>query len=240
MFSNMTSALHTAVDLIFPPCCALCHARLPSAAEVVCPDCAAQLSPLASPSCERCGMPLDLPDQACAACAGRTFHFVRARAALEFNQPVQRLVHLLKYRDRRSVGRYLGQWVGKVVVTEGWFSHIDSIVPVPLHAARLRERGYNQAEVIAQGLSAFTGLRVDPAAVIRRKMTKSQTRLTIEERRRNVNEVFGVPAGRNLSGARIVLVDDVFTTGATLDSCARALVETGGAETVYALTVARA
>jgi len=220
LFQKCSETLQATTDLVFPPCCALCHARLFSSDPIVCDDCERQLVLLSAPSCDQCGMPLDMPDEDCTFCVGRTLHFVRAQAVLEFNQPVQTLIHLLKYRDRRSVGRFLGHRIGKIVVHESWFSHIDRIVPVPLHAVRRRERGYNQAEEIARGLAFCTHIPVDAGALLRRHSTRSQTRLSVDERRTNVRNVFGVSTGRHFKNARIALVDDVYTTGATLDECA--------------------
>jgi ComF family protein len=110
---------------------------------------------------------------------------------------------------------------------------------MPLHPVRLRERGYNQSEWIGRGLSACTGTPLHTHQVVRLKATRSQTKLTPEERRRNVQGAFRVQDAPSLAGAHVALVDDVFTTGATLDSCASALMESGAAA-VYALTAARA
>ena len=156
-----------------------------------------------------------------------------------FNQPVQTLIHLLKYRRRRSIGLFLGECLGKIIVCEPWFAHINTIVPLPLHSVRLRERGYNQSERVAKGFSNYTGLPIEPGLVVRRRPTKTQTRLNLEQRRENVKDAFETPPGQTLKGMHIALIDDVLTTGASLDSCASALVD-GGAAAVYALTVARA
>ena len=231
--------MRVTADLIYPPLCALCQCRLSSPAELICEPCQTQLLPVSTPCCDRCGFPLETPDQSCEACQGRTLHFLRARSALMFNQPVQALIHLLKYRRRRSIGVFLGECLGKIIVCEPWFAHIDTIVPLPLHSVRLRERGYNQSERIAKGFADYTGVPMNTGLVVRRRPTKTQTRLSIEQRRENVKDAFATPPGQSLKGRHIVLVDDVLTTGASLDSCARALVD-GGAAAVYALTVARA
>lgn len=156
-----------------------------------------------------------------------------------FNDPLQNLIHSLKYCHRPGIGIYLGEEIGKIVVYEPWFSHIDIVIPVPLHKGRLRERGYNQSEFIAQGISRFTGLPILTDGILRTIHTRSQTTLTPEKRLVNMANVFFVPHKQELKGFTIVLVDDVFTTGATLDSCSRVLLESG-AKDVFALTIARA
>ena len=149
------------------------------------------------------------------------------------------MIHALKYRHRPGIGYYLGEQLGKIVVGESWISHINKIVPIPLHKGRQRERGYNQSEFIARGLSNLTGIPIHTKSVIRTRHTRSQTTLTPEKRLVNVRDVFLVPNNQELNGCVFGLVDDVFTTGATLDSCSRVLLESGVSE-VYALTIARA
>jgi ComF family protein len=184
-------------------------------------------------------MPSGLPEEECLACAGRTFHFTGACAALIFDQAAQKMIHELKYHHRRSVGRFLGALLGKKIVRESLCPHISCIVPMPIHPVRRRERGFNQAEVIAEGVSSVTGWPVQNGLIKRTRWRSSQTALTTEERTRNVKSVFGIAETAVLEGMRVALVDDVFTTGATLDSCAKTLLD-AGASVVYAFTVARA
>lgn len=197
------------------------------------------LEPMAAPYCERCSAPLTSVDEVCADCEGRTFHFMRARTALVFNETAQEMIHLLKYRGKRGVGRYLGRYLGEAVAREVWRGEIDILIPLPLYATRRRERGYNQSEVIAQSVAERLALPLRTDLVIRHRHTPSQTSLSTEQRRENVRGVFRVTRASAVAKQCIALVDDVFTTGATLDSCARTLLD-AGADAVYALAVARA
>lgn len=226
-------------DLIYPPGCALCKQRLSSASHIICPSCHTLLFPIHAPYCNRCGATLLSIQDDCLACQGRTFHFNGTRVGFVFDDSIQRMIHALKYRHRPGIGYYLGEQLGKIVVRESWISHINKIVPIPLHKGRQRERGYNQSEFIARGLSSVTGIPIHTNSVIRTRHTRSQTTLTPEKRLVNVRDVFLVPNNQELNGCVVGLVDDVFTTGATLDSCSRVLLESGVSE-VYALTIARA
>lgn len=228
-----------AVDFLYPSCCAVCGRLIESPSGVLCPVCADTIQPLTAPYCERCSSPLSHIMESCDVCAGRTFHFTSARTATVFDESIQRMIHLLKYRRRRYIGHYLGEMLGKTVVQASWFAHIDILIPMPLHRTRMRERGYNQSEYVAQGVSAVTQRPVHTRLVERTRPTRSQTTLTPEERKTNVHGAFRVIDAGMVSGKHIALVDDVLTTGSTFDSCARVLLA-GGAAAVYALAVARA
>ncbi|MBI4553514.1 MAG: ComF family protein [Candidatus Latescibacteria bacterium] len=217
----------------------MCARSLDHAASVICVACAAQVHPIPSPYCERCSTPLDGEDAVCRVCAGRSFSFVRARAAVTFDETVQTMIHLLKYRGRRALGRFLGRVLAEAAVREDWFREVDLLVPVPLHRSRARERGYNQSELLARGVADRADLPLATRLLTRHQSTRSQTTLTPAERAANVRGAFRVIAPHTVAGTRIALVDDVFTTGATFDSCAHALLD-GGAAAVYALAVARA
>ncbi len=235
----LRSAGCTALDLVYPPCCALCKVRIYDDREVVCEECVLALLPIDAPYCERCGQSLGGPVATCAACPGRTFYFDGALSGFEFNRPLQDLIHQLKYRNRPGIGRFLGSLLGKRVERDPDFPHITAVVPVPLHPLRKRERGYNQSEYIAQGISDETGVPILEDGLVRNRNTPTQTSLTPEARLANVERVFEAVRVDAVRGSTVALVDDIFTTGATINSCARTLLQ-AGTERVFALTVAHA
>jgi len=141
---------------------------------------------------------------------------------------VQNLIHLLKYKDRPDVGVYIGKRYGVFLMKNPIFSSVDVIIPVPLHVSKLKIRGYNQAEMFAQGLSASMGLPVDNSSFVRNTATETQTRKTKLERWENVKNKFAVINQDNIKDKHILLVDDVITTGATLEACAQVLLEIQG------------
>jgi ComF family protein len=143
----------------------------------------------------------------------------------------QKAVHLLKYRGFTSVGTDFGRMLGKELIAMPAFASADLIVPVPLHRVKRRERGCNQAELIANGINEVTSIPVEARALERIRHTQSQTNLTIEERRENVHKAFALRKRfqNTMEGKRVILVDDIMTTGATINACATVLAHHGAA-----------
>lgn len=136
---------------------------------------------------------------------------------------VQRLLHHIKYNGRRELAVQLGEWYGHELKEAGSYANVDCIVPVPLHPGRLAVRKYNQSEAFAEGLAAALGKRVESGLLQRTVDTSSQTRKSRIERWENVSDVFSCPCPDELKDCSVLLVDDVITTGATLEACARVL-----------------
>ena len=149
----------------------------------------------------------------------------RAAALLPYGegQPARKLIWHLKYDNRPDIGTWLGRWLGDTLA-DGSFGTFDAIVPVPLHPTRLRARGYNQAEYIANGIAAVTGVEVLPQAVARVRATETQTKKTSLERVENMEGVFRLSPKPELRHRTVLLVDDVMTTGATLEAVGRELI----------------
>lgn len=141
------------------------------------------------------------------------------------NSDVRSMIHSFKYRGNWSYARKAGEWYGAELREGGLYSDVDVVVPVPLHLRKRLSRGYNQAEYIAEGIAAAMGLTVDRKSVVRRRHNKSQTERSKSERWENVSGIFAVRNPQNLVGKHILLVDDVLTTGATIISCAQAILD---------------
>ena len=144
----------------------------------------------------------------------------------------QRLIHDFKYSGKWLYARRLGEWFGSEMADSGLWHDIDAVVPVPLHWRKRMSRGYNQSEYIADGIASALGTKVDRRSVVRRVNNPSQTRNSALERWENVDGIFGVRNPEALKGRHLLLVDDVFTTGATLVSCGSAIIEAVGSENV--------
>ncbi len=219
------------LDLFFPPRCDGCHRT----GVWLCDDCLSQVPRLTPPFCERCGDKVE-SGKLCARCRTSPLHIESIRSVVYFEGVLRHAMHQLKYRGRTVLAESLGG-----LMADYWTQHpipIDVVVPVPLHATRLRERGYNQAGLLAREMARQAGLTLDERTLVRHRSTVSQVDLNAEQRRENVHAAFTC-SGPALAGMRVLVIDDVCTTGSTLDACAVALKE-GGATSVHALTLARA
>ncbi|MBL7075628.1 ComF family protein [candidate division KSB1 bacterium] len=152
------------------------------------------------------------------------------RVAFEFDERLQQIIHLLKYDRRRIVARELGRLLANEALVKEELASVDFIVPIPLHPRKLRERGYNQSQLVAQEFARVVGIPVGKNLVKRQRYTQTQTQLSAEERKVNVDGAFRVMLKDKVKGKSILLVDDVLTTGATLNACARELVLNGARE----------
>jgi len=236
---RLRTAIDAVLSVVLAPSCAACDELLDRPTRgPVCERCWQSIRPLTPPLCDRCGDPLptwrtvSIPLALCPRCrrAGRLVD--RARAIGPYDGALRAIVHAIKYQGRRSLARPLG-----ALMRHRGADMLDGAactVPVPLHASRRRERGFNQAMDLARQLGLPT-----VAALRRVRATSPQTGLPAARRHGNLRDAFALTgAGRALEGATVVLVDDVSTTGATLEACARALKQAGVAE-VRALTAAR-
>jgi len=214
-------------DFIYPPHCLICGALVNGEDGAVCEECWSKLKPIEGPHCGRCGSPLGGMSYGCPNCSGRDQLYLRARVLTPFSGEVQAIIHLFKYRGKRGIGRRLGAMLSGLLISEPWISDIDVICPVPLHPSRERERGYNQSAVLAESISSEVGIPFGERLLQRVRNTPSQTGLSLPERVENVSGAFRVKDPSGIYGKNVLLVDDVLTTGATVNACADALLSSG-------------
>ncbi len=230
------------MNLLYPQVCGGCGRPLTEPGITVCWDCHSALHLLAPPFCFRCGEPVHGQvdhDYVCHVCSRRPPRYRQARAAIHYNESGKNLITRFKY----SHALWLENWLAGLLTAalEARFADrtFDTICPVPLHPVKQRERGYNQSVLLASALSRRAGIPLTPGGALRRiRRTPSQTRLTAGQRMANVRGAFAVTRPAVFAGKRVLLVDDVMTTGATVGTCARVLL-THGAVSVDVLTVAR-
>jgi ComF family protein len=231
------------LDIVFPPLCHLCKAPLPGGGELhLCAPCLDAVPFIDSPLCPRCGVPFATEggaDHLCGACMATPPPYAAARAAMLFAGPVRELVHRFKYDRKVHLRRPLGLLtmgrLGDFIAAQ----RADLVVPVPLHPRRLRERGYNQAILLGELLARRWRLPLSRRCLRRVRWTAPQITLTAAERSVNVRGAFAVTEAGRIEGKRLVLVDDVYTTGSTVCECARVL-HRAGAAAVIVVTAARA
>jgi ComF family protein len=237
------------VDWLFPPRCTACGAWI-HGREVAyfCPSCEPNVDLVRHPLCSVCGRPFleaSGDDHPCAGCIKHPPYFVQARAWACYpreepdEQPLRKVVQRFKYGRKVSLGKPLGRLMARGCEQFLRERCADLIVPVPLHPRRLRWRGFNQSVLLARQVSCARATPMDPFVLVRQRETPPQTQLTEEERRKNMRGAFALNPDRPIEGKSILLIDDVYTSGATVNECSRTLRRAGAAD-VYVLTLARA
>ena len=241
MGEALTTVLTASLEAIAPPTCAACGGDVETWAQVACRPCHDTFEPMVGPHCSVCGTPFAAdtpfgPPRPCGRCAGQPPSFERARAFGAYGGALEELVAAFKFRGRRDLAKPLAALMA--LTLDDGFEGIDLVAPVPLSRRRLRERGYDQAWLLARALGGLLHIPSAPRALRRTRHTAPQTTLSATGRRHNVHGAFEMgPDG--VVAADILLVDDVFTTGATAGECARILMRSG-ASRVRVVTVARA
>jgi len=235
----LRAALGLAVDVGLPPLCAACREAV--ASKGLCPGCWSKLSFIAPPYCERLGIPFPYdpgPGVLSMEAIADPPAYQRARAAVRYDDVARALVHALKYGDRLDLAPTMGCWMANA--GQEVTGAADAIVPVPLHWRRQWARRFNQSALLAEVISRATGIPIAHGALKRVKATPQQVGLSQSERALNVHGAFRVPPEPKgaIAGQKLVLVDDVLTSGATVDACARALLR-AGATSVDVLVFAR-
>ena len=236
---SLSGFLKSLLALCFPPRCLCCELPLPGpTAFLFCPACLEAIDFIQKPICPNCGRAF--PNAAgdnhlCGNCLTKPPHFASARAVAHYHKPLSDAIHAFKYNGKtyglQSFAQLFRQLTPPLPTT-------DLIIPVPLHPRRLRERGFNQALLMARAFFPHLRHKIKPELLIRHKWTEPQTSLSGANRRRNLKGSFMVADPTQLINKSILLVDDVFTTGSTANECARIL-KKNGAHTVHVLTLAR-
>lgn len=245
MISQLHEFTSSILDIIYPPVCPGCQLAILDHHQFICETCEKQLTPFEPPVCNRCGHTLGIDDPVdrdgtCIECPPKPIGFKQARSVLSYDDDVvKELIHLLKYKYITSLAIPLGE-----ILNEGFEKYFakqqfDCIAPVPLHKKRLREREFNQSELIAKHISAQHQIPIQNNLIDRIRPTSPQAHLHPKQRQNNVKGAFACKPSSGVAGLKILVIDDVMTTGATVNEVCLEL-KKHGAKAVYALTLARA
>lgn len=219
------------VDWIYPPRCVGCG-QLDS---LWCESCRLSVREISSNHCPRCGYPKN-ENERCRGCDRYSPQFSAVRSWAVYEKSIKEAIHALKYQNNLAVGSIFWESLVQIILKEGW--EPDVIVPIPLSRARMKERGYNQAAALAYPVSLHLGIPLNQNLIQRIKTTESQVHLNHAERMLNLQNAFQARSKQH-KYRKVLIVDDVITTGSTINDCARAILESG-AEEVYGISVARA
>jgi ComF family protein len=229
-------------QFLLPTQCHCCEKFLDEGQQGICSDCLSEIHWIEPPFCSVCGTPFvsgEVRSHPCSSCLTKRKYFTMARALGAHNGSLQEAIHRWKYQGKATLTPFLGQWM-----TEGLYRYwdpklFDLLIPVPLHKQRLRERGFNQALLLVKELSHRTGIPYRKRVLQKVRPTIPQVNLSGVEREKGVRGSFQIVGKEGLEGKTILLVDDVYTTGATVNECSKVLLA-GGAERVDVLTLAHA
>ena len=213
----------------------MCAKILSADNKYICPECFDKLKPVGEETCESCGSALGMSG-ICFNCE-KDFSFRSNIAFFEYNEPMREIIHNIKYNKKAYKMVVMASIMAECVNGKlDDYSDFDMVVPVPLHKHRLRKRGFNQADILAEKVSEITGVKIEPNICIRKVDTAPQSLIGSGSRRKNVEGIFDLKPNIGLNGKRVILVDDIFTSGSTLNSMSNMLKEVG-AETVVCVTL---
>ncbi len=229
------------LQFLIPPQCPLCQKFLPEGQRGICIDCLSEIHWIEPPFCSICGTPYlskEIVDHPCGDCLKKDRYFTIARSIGAYEGPLREGIHRWKYEGKTTLNPYFGQWMVEGLNRYWNLKELDLLIPVPLHKDRLRDRGFNQALLLVKEIQSRTGIPYLKRTLRKRRPTPPQVNLSGVERERGVKGAFEIIKREKIFEKSILLVDDVYTTGATVNECAKVLLR-GGAKRVDVLTLAR-
>jgi len=229
-FLKILNLFRPLVDFFYPPNCTICHSVLQTEERVVCEKCWQQIPRVDSQK--------DIVAEIQHSLKSPIF-FTQVYPIWQFEGPIQQIIHLLKYQNYQILARRMGEFMAEKISALPISVQDIVLIPVPLHKTRVRERGYNQSHLLCEYIASRLSIRFTDGILIRNRYTQSQTKLDAANRQKNVQEAFQVVAPDHVNGKMVILVDDVITTGATMNACASALSKSGASE-IYLVSAAKA
>jgi ComF family protein len=238
----MRALIERCLQFLLPPQCHCCEKFLEEGQQGICPDCLSKIRWIEPPLCTLCGVPFlsrEIENHPCGACLTRGKYFTMARAVGYYEGPLREAIHRWKYEEKSYLTLFFGEKLAEGFCRYWDPQSFDLIIPVPLHSKRLRERGFNQALLLVKELSRRTQIPYSKRLLQKRILTPPQVNLSGGEREKGVRGSFHIQRDEEIEGKSILLVDDVYTTGATVNECSKVLLK-AGVERVDVLTLAHA
>ncbi|RBP62640.1 ComF family protein [Alkalibaculum bacchi] len=238
--------IHKLLDLIFIPNgrCPICLRVIFFSDDYVCHDCERKLEVVRGNRCKKCGKEIEEEKNYCSDCISNEYHYEKGYCLYNYEGSIRKIIHDIKFSNCPDLAVYMGKKLGLSLQYCQWIHEVDSIIPVPLHENRMKTRGYNQSEKISWGImQSFVEWQKTPNMIleleclVREKDTPHQLKLKKDERFDNVKKAFAVIDEKVIKEKVVLLIDDVYTTGATIDACSETLMK-GGAKKVYFATLA--
>ena len=233
---RMNQILEELAGILYPRHCPLCHEVVRKRGELICPACRKELDPIGEPRCKKCGKPVKTPEEEyCQDCRERKHLYVRGMAALPYSGKIKESIYQMKFHNKREYIDFYGPYMAGVLGEAVMAWKADVLVPVPLHRSRLRKRGFNQAALLAGHIGRALAIPVRTDLVQRIRATRPQKELLYRERQNNLKGAFKI-SHYDVDLKKIILVDDIYTTGSTVDEIAGELLK-AGAEEVYFISL---
>ena len=223
------------LDILYPRHCPVCHEITVPRGKKICDTCKEKLRPIQGPRCFCCSKPLERAEQEYCKDCGKIRQFQQGLGIFPYSTLLQNSLFQLKYGKRQEYGTFYGELAAYYSRDKIKNWEIDMVIPIPLHPRRLEKRGYNQAEIIAQAFGKKLDISVEKKILKRQKNTKPQKELNHQERKKNMKNAFVVQ--KKLNGENILLIDDIYTTGSTIEEAAKEL-KKAGAQNIFFLTIA--
>lgn len=232
----MNQKMKSFLDILYPRRCPVCHEIVKKRGELICPPCRKEVRPIREPLCKKCGKPMSDPAQEyCGDCRAREHLYTRGLAVLPYKGKIKKSIYQMKFHNKREYIDFYGPYMAEILGDRILAWEAQALVPVPLHASKMRKRGFNQAELLARSVGEILGIPVLTDIVQRVRATRPQKELTWRERQNNLKGAFKI-SRYDVKLKKIILVDDIYTTGSTVDEIAGKLLGQG-AEKVYFISL---
>lgn len=222
-----------ALDILFPPHCPVCAGIL-KRRERICKSCSEKITLLKEPVCRKCGKKVLPMEEYCFDCQRHGHEFERGVAVFEYDDLISHSIYRYKYKNKQEYARFYGQEMCKLHADTFRDWQIEAVIPVPLYKKKKQLRGYNQAEILAKEVAFYLDLPLIKDGLLRIRSTKAQKELNHMERRKNLEHAFEWNSKKQMRWKRVLLIDDIYTTGSTIDTCASALKNAGCTEVYFA------